>query len=156
MIPGLICASCVPLVASALRSSAASSALLGQAKRPLVERGRLRDRQKLQDFVLFDVLEVFVGADFQFVGGLLVADDDTMLMHLEGRDGPHVVDGSLDSCLQSACLRMSICQDHHLTGIHHRTNTDCQGVSRHILWSATEETGVGNAGVGRQGLHAGS
>ena len=38
----------------------------------------------LQYFILFDVLEVFVGADFEFVGGLFVADDDTMLMHLEG------------------------------------------------------------------------
>ena len=93
----------------------------------------------LEELVALDVLEVLVGGDLQFVGGFLVADDDTVLVHLQGRDGPHVVDGSLDSSLQGACLRMSICQDHYLTGIHHRTNTDCQGVSRHILRSATEE-----------------
>ena len=34
----------------------------------------------LQDLILFDVLEVLVGADLQFVGGLLVADDDTVLV----------------------------------------------------------------------------
>ena len=42
----------------------------------------------LQYLVLFDVLEVFIGRDLQLVGGLFVADDDTMLVHLKGRDGP--------------------------------------------------------------------
>ena len=110
----------------------------------------------LQDLILFDVLEVLVGADLQLVGGLLVADDDTVLVHLQGRDGPHVIDGTLDGSLQGAGLGMTIGEDHHLTGVHHRPYTDGQGVCRYILRTTTEETGVGDARVSGQRLHTGS
>ena len=110
----------------------------------------------LQYLVLFDVLEVFIGRDLQLVGGLFVADDDTMLVHLKGRDGPHVVHGPLDGCLQGAGLAMTVHQNHHLTGIHHGANTYGQGVSGYVLGLTAEETGVGYTGVGGQRLHTGS
>ena len=78
-----------------------------------------------------------------------------MLVHLQGRDGPHVVDASLDGSLKGAGLHVTIGQDHHLAGAHHGTNTNGEGVSRHVLGLAAEETAVGNAGVGGEGLHAG-
>ena len=79
-----------------------------------------------------------------------------MLVHLKGRDGPHVVHGPLDGCLQGAGLAMTVHQDHHLTGIHHGANTYGQGVSGNVLGFTAEETGVGYTGVGGQRLHTGS
>ena len=110
----------------------------------------------LQQLVLLDVLEVLVGADLQFVGSLLVADDDAVGMHLQGADGPHVVDASLDGSLQGTGLQVTVGQDHHLTGVHHGANTYRQGMGGHVLGLATEETAVGDAGVSGEGLHTGT
>ena len=110
----------------------------------------------LQQVVLFDILEILIGRHLQLIGSLFVADDNTMLVHLKGPDGPHVVDSSLDSCLKGTCLTVTVDQNHDLTGIHHGTHTDSKSVSRHILGLASEETAVGNAGVGGKGLHAGT
>ena len=110
----------------------------------------------LEELVALDVLEILVGGDLQFVGGFLVADDDAVLVHLEGRDGPHVVDGSLDGGLHGAGLGVAVDQDHHFAGVHHGAYAYGEGVCRHVLRIAAEETAVGNAGVGGEGLHAGT
>ena len=109
----------------------------------------------LKYIVLLDVLEILIGSNLQLIGSLLIADDDTMLVHLQGRDGPHVVDGTLDGSLHGAGLAMAIHQDHHLAGIHHCTNTYGQSVGRYVLGLTTEETGVGNTGIRGQCLHTG-
>ncbi len=44
------------------------------------------------DVLLLDILEVAVGAHLQIVGGSLVGYDDTVLVHLQYADGPHLCD----------------------------------------------------------------
>ena len=75
---------------------------------------------------------------------------------LQGRDGPSLCDGALDSCLQGARLMVSIAQDHHLLGRHNGTHTNGQGVLRHLVDIVVEETRVSDDGVGGQRLHAGA
>ena len=75
-------------------------------------------------------------------------------MHLQGADGPHVIDGSLDSSLQGTSLTMTVHQNHYLTGIHHGANTDGKCVGRYILGLASEETTVGDTGISSQCLHS--
>ena len=108
----------------------------------------------LEQLVALDVLEVLVGGYLQFVGSLLVADDDAVLVHLEGRDGPHVVHRTLYGGLHGTGLGMAVHQDHHLTGIHHGAYTDGECVSRHVLGLTAEEAAVGNARVGDSGASA--
>ena len=75
-----------------------------------------------------------------------------MLVHLQGRDGPHVVDATLYSSLQGTTLSVAVNQDHHLLGSHHRTNTYCQGRLGHQVDVVIKETAISNDGVGGQGL----
>ena len=110
----------------------------------------------LKQLVAFDILEILIGADLQLIGSLFVADDDAMLVHLESRDGPHVVDATLDSCLEGTCLGMAIDEDHHLTGVHDCAYTNGEGMSRNVLGLATKEATVGDTGIGGEGLHTGS
>ena len=52
------------------------------------------------DVVLFNVLEVLICADLQFVSSHFVADDDAMLMHLENRNRPHLSNWAFDGSLE--------------------------------------------------------
>ena len=92
---------------------------------------------KLQKVVLLDVLEVFIGAVLQLVGGIFVTDDDGMGMLLQATDGPHVVDWLFNTMTKGTGLIMAIDHDHDLFGIHHCTNTNGEGQTEEVVDSHT-------------------
>ncbi len=110
----------------------------------------------LDQVVFLDIFEVTIGADLQFVGGGLVADDDAMLVHLESADGPHVVDTTLDGSLQGTCLVVTVDKNHHLAGSHHRTHAHGKSEFWHFVDIVVEETGVGDDRIGGQRLNTGA
>lgn len=69
-----------------------------------------------QSFELLFVFEVTVGADLYLGAGWLVADDDAVGVHLDGADGPHVVDAFFDGVLQGAGFIMAVAEDKDLAG----------------------------------------
>ena len=77
-------------------------------------------------------------------------------MHLKGGNSPHVIDRTLDRCLQGTALGMAIDQDHHLTSCHDCTHTDSQRGLGYFIDVALEETTVGNDGIRRQRLLTGT
>ena len=75
-----------------------------------------------------------------------------MLMHLQSRDSPHVVDATLNSSLQSTTLGMTIHQDHHLLSSHDSTHTYGESRLWHLVHVIVEETTVGDNRIRSQGL----
>ena len=75
-----------------------------------------------------------------------------MLVHLQSRDGPHVVDRALYSSLQGAALSVTINQNHHFLCSHHGTYTYGECGLRHLVDVVVKETAVGNDRVSGQGL----
>ena len=75
-----------------------------------------------------------------------------MLVHLQGRDSPHVVDATLNSSLQSTTLGMTIHQDHHLLSSHDSTHTYGESRLWHLVHVIVEETTVGDNGICSQCL----
>ena len=69
-----------------------------------------------QTFEFLLVFEVAVGADLYLGAGWLVADDDAVWVHLDGADGPHVVDAFFDGVLQGAGFIMAVAEDKDLAG----------------------------------------
>lgn len=69
-----------------------------------------------QAFELLFVFEVAVGADLDLGAGWFVADDDAVRVHLDGADGPHVVDAFFDGVLQGTGFIMPVAEDKDLTG----------------------------------------
>ena len=80
----------------------------------------------------------------QFVGGIFVADDDSMGMLLQAADGPHVVDWLFYSMAEGTGFIMAIHHDHHLLGIHHCADTDSQSSLGDQIDIIVEETTIGN------------
>ena len=70
-----------------------------------------------------------------------------MLVHLEGRNRPHVADRLLNRVLECTCFIMAIDHDKHLLGVHDRTDTDGQSRLRHLVHIVFEETAVSNDSV---------
>ena len=103
---------------------------------------------------MLDVLEVAIGGYLQLVAGGVVADDDAVLVHLQGRDGPYMVHATLDGSLQGTALGMSVHQDHNLLSRHHRSYADSQRRLGHLVDVALEEAAVGNNRIRSQRLLA--
>lgn len=108
---------------------------------------RLHIRNKL---FLLDILEILIGSNLQLVAGRLIGHDDAMLMHLQGRDGPLLTNGTLHSSLHGACLVVTVHQNHHFTSIHHGAHANGQCTLGYLVHIVVEETGVSNDGVGGQ------
>lgn len=108
-----------------------------------------------QTFELFFVFEVAVGADFQFGAGWFVADDDAVGVHLDGADGPHVIDAFFYGMLQGARFAMAVAEDEYLTGCHDSADADGESLLRYLCDVVVEEAAVGDDGVGIEGLDAG-
>ena len=90
--------------------------------------------------VLFlDILEVFVGPVFKFVRGGLVADDDAVLMELQGRDGPHLRNAAFDGGFQRCGFVVAVAEDEHFACCHHCADANGQCVGGHIVRIAAEE-----------------
>ena len=97
--------------------------------------------------ILLDILEIFIGAVLQFVGGIFVTDDDGMGVLLQAADGPHVVDRFFNTVTKGAGLVVAIHHDHHLLGIHDSTDTDSQSCLGNQIDIIIEETTIGNHGI---------
>ena len=110
----------------------------------------------LKKVILLDILEIFVGAVLQFVGGIFVADDDGMGMLLQAADGPHVVDRLFYTVTKGAGLVVTIHHDHHLLGIHDGANTNGQSGLGNQIDIIIEETTIGDDGIGSQCLLPGA
>lgn len=108
-----------------------------------------------QTFELFFVFEVAVGADLDLGAGWFVADDDAVGVHLDGADGPHVIDAFLDSVLQGTGFVMAVAEDKDLAGCHDGADADSEGLLRYLGDVVVEEAAVGDDGIGIEGLDAG-
>ena len=110
----------------------------------------------LEKVILLDIFEIFIGAMLQFVGGIFVADDDSMGMLLQAADGPHVVDWLFYTVTKGTCLGVTIHHNHHLLGIHDRADTDSQSSLGDQVDIIIEETTSSNHGICGQCLLAGA
>ena len=95
-----------------------------------------------------NILEVAVSTHLQFFGGRIVTNDDTLFVHLQGADSPHLHHGTLDCMIEGTCLVVSVYDNHYLAGAKHSTDTDGQGSLGHLVHVVVKETGVGNDGIG--------
>ena len=109
----------------------------------------LQQRVRIE-VVLLDIFEIVEGSYFQFVASGLVAYDDSMLVHLEHRDGPHVAYRLFDGMLQRTCFVVAVHHDQHLFGVHHGTYTYGESGLWHFVDIVVEETAVGDDRVGGQ------
>lgn len=105
---------------------------------------------------LLDALEVLDGLDLELESCVLVDDDHGVGVQLEAGERPHVVHSLLDTLLQSKCFACSQDDDDDLSSLENSLNTDRQRHSRDLTQVIVEEAGVGQDGIIRQGLDAGS
>ena len=73
-------------------------------------------------------------------------------MVLQAGDGPHLRDGAFYYLLHGSSLVVAIAENHHLVGTHHGGYTHGEGELGHLVDVVVEEAGVGNDGVGGEGL----
>ena len=78
-----------------------------------------------------------------------------MGVHLDGADGPHVIDTFFYGVLQGAGFAMAVAEDEYLTGCHDGADADSEGLLRNLGDVVVEEAAVGNDGIGIEGLDAG-
>ena len=78
-----------------------------------------------------------------------------MGVHLDGADGPHVIDAFLDGVLQSTGFAVAVAEDEDLAGGHDGADADGEGLLRNLGDVVVEEAAVGDDGFGVEGLDAG-
>ena len=93
---------------------------------------------------------------FQFVGCIFITNDDSMGMHLQATDSPHVVDSLFNTMTKGTGFVMAIDHNHHLLGIHHSTDTYSQGGLGNQIYVVVKETAVGYDGICGQCLLPGT
>ena len=116
--------------------------------------GRLFQQGIGIEIVALDVAEIAESAYFQFVACCFVADNDTVLVHLERGDRPHVGDRFLDGMLEGTGFVVSVDHNQHLLCVHHGAYADGEGGLGYPVDIVVEETRVGDDGVGGQFLFA--
>ena len=79
-----------------------------------------------------------------------------MGVHLQAADGPHVIDGFLDTVLQGSGLVMAVDHDHDLPGIHDGADTNGQCGLGDFSDIVIKETTIGNDGISGEGLLTGT
>lgn len=110
----------------------------------------------LQKVVLLNILEVFIGVDLELATGSLIGNDDSMGVHLQAADGPHMVDGFFDTVLQGTGLIMAVDHDHDLLGIHDSADANGQCGLGDFIDIVIKETTIGDDGIGGEGLLTGT
>lgn len=103
-----------------------------------------------------DVAEVAVGLHLELGTSGVVGHDDGRRMELQGRDGPHLRYTTFDTVAQGAGLVVAVDQQEHRAGVHHCADAYGKGGLGHEVDVALEEAGVGDDGVGGEGLDAGT
>ena len=110
----------------------------------------------LKKIILLYILEISVGVNFQFSTCRIICHDDSMGMHLQAADSPHVVHSLFNAMLQGTSFVVTIHHDHHLLGIHDGAYTNSQCGLGDFIYIVIEETTVGDDGIGGEGLLAGT
>ena len=95
-------------------------------------------------FVLVNFLEILVGIDLQFAASSFITRDDTVLMELESRDGPRVINAALNAVAKCACLVMSADEEKHLLCIANRAYAYRECSLRNLGNIAAKESRVNN------------
>lgn len=110
----------------------------------------------LNQILLLNILEVLVGADFEFVAGGFVGDDDGGGVEVEGADGPHLVDAFFDAVLQCACFVVAVDKYQYLFGIHYGADADSQCSLGNLCDIIVKEAAVCDDGVSSKSFLAGA
>lgn len=121
--------------------------------RPLLTVCLFQQRFRIE-IVFLDILEIVVRSDLDFGTCGLVAYDDTLRMHLQGRDCPHLVHTALDGLLQGARFIMTIGEDNDLFRVHNRSDADGERRFRYFIHIVVEETRIGDDRIGCQRFDA--
>ena len=108
------------------------------------------------EIVLLNILEVLVRAHLDFSASSFIANDDSAVVLLEGRDGPNLSDGTFDGSLQSASLVVAVADDEHFLSVKHCANANGEGRLGHLVYIALEEAAVGDNCIGGEALLTGA
>ena len=96
---------------------------------------------------MFQTLEILDSLHTKFQSGVFIADDHGVRVHLEARDGPHMVDTFFDALGESEGLVATVDNDNNFTSIHDGANTDGESSLGDLGDIVIEETRVSNDGV---------
>ena len=107
-----------------------------------------------EPFKFLFVLEVLVSADFDFGTGWFVANDDSVRMHLDGTDCPHVIDALLNCMLEGTCLAVTVAKNEHFARRHNCSNSYCERLFWHLVNVVVEETAISDDGIGIESLNS--
>ena len=91
---------------------------------------------------LLETLEVLDSLDTELQRSILIAHDHGVLVHLERRHGPHVVDTLLNTLGEGKGLVATINDDNHLAGVQNGAHTNGQRRLRDLVDIVVEETTV--------------
>ena len=111
---------------------------------------------RISEVVLLYILEVLVGTYLYFCASSLIADNDSTVVLLQGRNSPNLSDRTFDGSLESAGLVVAVAYDKHLFGIEDGTHTDCKGGLGNLVYIVIEEAAVGNDRIGSKALLTGT
>ena len=92
----------------------------------------------------FDILEVTISTYFQFFRSSIVTNDNTLFVHLQSADSPHLSDRTFYCMIQCASLIVTIYDNHHFFGRKHSTYTNSQSCLRNFVNIVVKEAGVRN------------
>lgn len=106
------------------------------------------------EMLALNILKVAVGANLEFRGGILVAHDDSLAVHLQGAQGAHVRNAAFHSLLQGASLLVAVNDNHHAAGSHNSANAYGKGSFGHIVNVIVKESAVCDDSVLSESLHA--
>lgn len=100
--------------------------------------------------ICLDVFEITVCTDFQLCRSGIVANDDSLFVHLQRADCPHLHHRSFHRMIKGTGLVMAVYNNHHFPCAEHSAYTYGQRCFGHFVYIVVKEAGVGNDGVGSQ------
>ena len=106
--------------------------------------------------LLFNIFKVFDGIGFKLVGGLVVTDDNAMLVHLEDADGPHMIDAALNGMVQRTGFFVAGNQNHNFFRVHNGSDTYGQDGCGHFADVVVKKAGIDLNGIFGQRLNPGA
>ena len=76
----------------------------------------LKRKHQSEQGVFLNIFEIFVRTMLDFLACSLITYDNTVAVHLQSGDGPHLRHGALNRGLQCAGLVMTVTQYQHFLG----------------------------------------
>ena len=96
---------------------------------------------------LLQALEVLDSLHAELLGGVLIAHNHGVLVHLESGDSPHVVHSLLHALGEGEGLVSTVNDNDNLAGIQDGAHTHSKGGLGHLVHIVVEEAAVSNDGV---------